>query len=379
MAKRRHFRQHKKANLVKAKQIDFQIENIDGLGQGVSKLNNEVHFIAKTLPGETGTARVLKQKKNVGIARLDQLDVASDQRIKPDCAHFQQCPGCHFLHTNYASELVVKKSVLENCFRRIELPQAGIDISPAPQRQHYRNRLQLHYRHKYLGMVDGLTDQVVEIPQCQILMPQLQAQLQALYHDKAWTKEHNGNGHCEIYWLDNKVNVSWDKPYADGGFTQVNEAVNTLLIDEVKQRALAVPFEHVLDLYSGTGNLSSPIIAEKPVPRRMVDLCDASHADFMALNLYDEDALPRFLRRQSLKRFDLIVVDPPRKGFPALNDWVNKLKPKRLIYVSCNPASLAADVQNLTAKFTLSHLRLLDMFPSTYHFETVATLDFPKH
>jgi tRNA/tmRNA/rRNA uracil-C5-methylase (TrmA/RlmC/RlmD family) len=74
-----------------------------------------------------------------------------------------------------------------------------------------------------------------------------------------------------------------------------------------------------------------------------------------------------------------MLVDPPRKGFPALNDWVNKLKPKRLIYVSCNPASLAADVQSLTGKFKLSHLSLLDMFPSTYHFETVATLDFKKH
>ncbi|MEH6571184.1 MAG: hypothetical protein V7709_19040 [Halioglobus sp.] len=379
MAKRRHFRQHKKTDIIQARKIDFQIESIDGLGQGVSKLKDEVHFIAKTLPGETGTARVLKQKKNVSIARLEALDITSDQRIEPSCAHFQECPGCHFLHTDYATELALKKSVLQNCFRNIALPQCGIDVSRAPQRQHYRNRLQLHYRHKYLGMVDGLRDQVVEIPECQILMPQLQAQLQALYQDKNWTKEHSGNGHCEIYWQDDRVNISWDQPYSDGGFTQVNQAVNKILIDQVKQRALAVPFEHVLDIFSGTGNLSSPIIAEKRVPRRMVDLSNVEHADFMTMNLYDEDALPRFLQRQSLKQFDLMLVDPPRKGFPALNDWVNKLKPKRLIYVSCNPASLAADVRSLTGKFTLSHLSLLDMFPSTYHFETVATLDFPKH
>lgn len=379
MANRRHFRQHTKTDFTQAKKIDFQIESIDSLGQGVSKLNNEVQFIAKTLPGETGTARVLKQKKNVSIARLDALAIASDQRIEPSCAHFQQCPGCHFLHTDYATELALKKSVLQNCFRKIELPQCGIDVSQAPQRQHYRNRVQLHYRHKYLGMVDGLTDQVVEIPECQILMPQLQAQLQALYEDKNWTKEHSGNGHCEIYWQDDRVNISWDKPYADGGFTQVNQAVNKMLIEQVKQKALAVPFEHVLDVFSGTGNLSSPIIAENHVPRRMIDLSNVNHADFLAMNLYDEDALPRFLQRQTRKQFDLMLVDPPRKGFPALNDWVNKLKPKRLIYVSCNPASLAADVQSLTGKFTLSHLSLLDMFPSTYHFETVATLDFPKH
>ncbi|MFT6955129.1 MAG: tRNA/tmRNA/rRNA uracil-C5-methylase (TrmA/RlmC/RlmD family) [Halieaceae bacterium] len=72
----------------------------------------------------------------------------------------------------------------------------------------------------------------------------------------------------------------------------------------------------------------------------------------MAMNLYDEDALRSFLQRQRLKQFDLMLVDPPRKGFPALNDWVNKLKPKRLIYVSCNPASLAADVQRLTGDLT---------------------------
>jgi 23S rRNA (uracil1939-C5)-methyltransferase len=379
MAKRRHFRQHNKTDFTQARKIDFQIANIDNLGQGVSKLNDEVHFIAKTLPGETGTARVLKQKKKVSIARLDQLDTASDQRSEPNCAHFQQCPGCHFLHTDYATELALKKSALQNCFRKIELPQHGIDVSQAPQRQHYRNRLQLHYRHKYLGMVDGLTDQIVEIPECQILLPQLQAQLQELYQDKSWAKDHSGNGHCEIYWQDDRVNISWDKAYADGGFTQVNQAVNSMLVDLVKQQALAVPFEHVLDVFCGTGNLSSPIIAEKPVPRRMVDLSAVNHADFMAMNLYDKDALPRFVQRQGLKQFDLMLVDPPRKGFPALNDWVNKLKPKRLIYVSCNPASLAADIGSLTGKFTLSYLSLLDMFPSTYHFETVATLDFPKH
>jgi 23S rRNA (uracil1939-C5)-methyltransferase len=379
VAKRRHFRQHKKTDFTQARKVDFQITGIDSLGQGVSKLNDEVHFIAKTLPGETGTARVLKQKKKVGIARIDVLDIASDKRTEPDCAHFGQCPGCHFLHTDYTTELALKKSALQNCFRKIELPQGGIEVSQAPQRQHYRNRLQLHYRHKYLGMVDGLTDQVVEIPDCQILMPQLQAQLQALYQDKSWTKEHSGSGHCEIYWQDDRVNVSWDKAYADGGFTQVNQAVNTMLIEQVKQQALAVPFDHVLDVFSGTGNLSNPIIAEKPVPRRMIDLSDVSHADFMAMNLYDEDALVRFLQRQPQKQFDLMLVDPPRKGFPALNDWVKKLKPKRLIYVSCNPASLAADLQSLASKFTLSHLGLLDMFPSTYHFETVATLDFPKH
>ena len=99
MAKRKHFRQHPKTDFAQARKVDFQIENIDSLGQGVSKLNNEVHFIAKTLPGETGTARVLKQKKNVGIARVDKLDIVSDVLamdkvnakilIHGDMCHFQ--------------------------------------------------------------------------------------------------------------------------------------------------------------------------------------------------------------------------------------------------------------------------------------------------
>ena len=377
VAKRRRLRQQKKTGIAETRTIEFHIENIDSLGQGVSKLNDEISFIAKTLPGETGTASVLKQKKRVSIARLQELKSHSDQRIEPDCPHFQQCPGCHFLQTDYTTELALKKAALQECFKNMELPPAGIDLVQAPQRQHYRNRMQLHYRHKYLGMLDGLTDQVVEIPECQILVPELQAQLQALYQDKSWTQEHSGNGHCEIYWQDDRVNISWDKDYADGGFTQVNQAVNAMLVDRVKQQALAVPFEHVLDIFSGSGNLSNPIIAARQVPRRMIDLNNVSHADFMTMNLYDDDALPRFLQRQTLKQFDLMLVDPPRKGFPALNAWVKKLKPKRLIYVSCNPASLTADMQSLTGKFTLSHLGLLDMFPSTYHYETVATLDFP--
>jgi 23S rRNA (uracil1939-C5)-methyltransferase len=75
-----------------------------------------------------------------------------------------------------------------------------------------------------------------------------------------------------------------------------------------------VPFEHVLDVFSGTGNLSDPVIAEKLVPQRMVDLSNVSHSDFMAMNLYDDDALPLFLQRQSLKKFDLMMVNPPRRS-----------------------------------------------------------------
>ena len=97
---------------------------------------------------------------------------------------------------------------------------------------------------------------------------------------------------------------------------------------------------------------------------------------FVLGRLFDEGAIKRFKKRSSFTQFDSILIDPPRKGFPALADWIKACKPKQLIYVSCNAATMARDLQALEGKFTIDKMILVDLFPSTYHFETVACLSF---
>ena len=136
----------------------------------------------------------------------------------------------------------------------------------------------------------------------------------------------------------------------------------------------------VLDLFSGQGNLSNAF-ATQGGERVLVDsYWSAQDSDapdnFSKLDLYGEDALKLFHRRRGKLKFDTLLVDPPRRGFPDLDSWVKKVKPKSLLYVSCNPASLARDLRSLSVKYQVGTVQLLDLFPATYHFETFIVLHF---
>lgn len=380
MAKKRYSKAPKRQSKQEATKIDFHIEKMDGLGQGVSRDQGKVAFIAKSLPGESGTARVFRRSKGVAFAQIDKLQQAADNRIEPACPHFNDCPACHLLHTDYDSELLYKEQALAGLFRNLNLPEQGITVMPAPQRLHYRNRLQLHYRHKYIGMVDGLSDQIVEIPDCQIIRAELQPAFDALYNDKSWSKEHTGGGHVELYWRDGEVSVQWDSPYAHGGFTQVYQQMNDQLCDTVQHWLKDQSFDSLLDLFSGKGNLSNAIMRGREESRMMVDYSpDGDDEHFTNVDLFDEDALRRFQRRSKLKQFDMFIVDPPRKGFPLIADWVKRYKPKKMAYVSCNAATLVRDLESLSKagiKYRLQQLLMMDLFPGTYHYETLVFIDF---
>lgn len=291
------------------------------MGQGVFKDGDSVTFIAKTLPGETGTARVQKRRKGVQFAELEALEQRADNRVEPTCPHYADCPGCHFLHTDYASELNYKLQAFERLLGA--LPYAKeIEVLQAPQRLAYRNRIQLHYRHKYLGVIDATTDQVREIPQCQIIRDELRPAFESLYEDKSWASEREGSGHCEIYLKPDGVNIEWDQAYAHGGFSQVNEAMNDVLRSRVVDFFIGKDFNAVLDLFSGEGNLTASLVAEEIVgERKMVDFTAIDHEDFLKLDLFDDTALRGFKARCKRKQFDVVIVDPPRKGFPLLSTW----------------------------------------------------------
>ena len=90
--------------------IEFIIDHIDPLGQGVYKKGDDIFFIPKTLPKESGTAIIQKRRKGVHFAKLTELNDKSDKRVTPACDHFSNCQGCHFLHCDYTSEINFKKA-----------------------------------------------------------------------------------------------------------------------------------------------------------------------------------------------------------------------------------------------------------------------------
>jgi len=230
-------------------------------------------------------------------------------------------------------------------------------------------------------MLDTVSNEVLEVPQCKILRSELQPAFDRLYQGD-WTQDHSGHGHCELYFRSGEVSVRWDEDYAHGGFSQVYEEMNLELQSRVQALLEELEISSLLDLFSGTGNLSNAYAAaggSRVLIDSYTDFTGADRPDnFHQMDLYDDQTLSNFTRRMGGSGFDIMLIDPPRRGFPALDSWVKKIKPQYVLYVSCNPASLARDLRGLSAKFRFKSVQLLDLFPATSHFETLVLLEMRK-
>lgn len=355
----------------------FEITGIDSLGQGVSKLDEKVTFIAKTAPGDKGEAEILAERKGVAFGKIHKLTEASSRRIQPECIHFDTCPSCHYLHLDYEQEIVYKKESFEKLLRKLSIEK--IEIVPAPRRFGYRNRIQLHYslKSQLLGMRDPQTFAITPIPNCLIGLPEVISEVKRLYSHQNWLKEAPKNlneGHVEIYWIDGQLKTSWNRPYAEGGFTQVFEEMNQKLKTILQEEWRAESPISLVDLFAGNGNLSNGLNYSK---RLGVDIyTNVPGPDFFSQNLYEDKALNRVLselKKRSINA-DYLLLDPPRSGLKNISEWTEALKPQSVAYVSCDPHTLARDLMSLS-DYSIRKAFLIDFFPSTFHFESFIILE----
>jgi 23S rRNA (uracil1939-C5)-methyltransferase len=359
--------------------IPFKISSIDSQGQGVSKITGQVVFIPKTSIGEEGEAEILGQRKGVVFAKLKTLHLKSPKRVTPICEHFQFCSSCHFLHMNYEEEVSIKEATLENLIRKIPHPKIEILRAPVDKRVGYRNRIQLHYnlKTKELGLFEKQSHNILPVPNCLIPSQNIREEITRLYKNSAWTQlapKTQEQGHVELYEKSERVQISWNRPYAEGGFTQVFEEMNQNLKNELTSWVKEINPNTILDLFAGNGNLSDNLLKKQ---RFCVDQYEKTpKEDFYSQNLYSKDALKNVateLKKRNLTP-ELILMDPPRSGLKNLSEWLERLSPKYLAYVSCDPHTMTRDLSNVT-NYQILKIFLIDFFPSTYHFETMVFLE----
>ena len=349
---------------------NFVIDHIDPLGQGVYKSEDKIYFIPKTLPSETGEFKIISRKKGVHFCQMLSIKDKSQLRVTPECKHYAKCNGCHYLHTDYQSEINFKQQSFERMLTKFDI-NSKMTVITSDKRLHYRNRIQLHYdlKQNKLGLKVQGGKQILEVPSCLLFDTSMQESFDQLYLNwqRMLPKGSPAQGHVELYLKNEEILTNWNEPYAFSGFSQVNQAVNLKMLTYF-QSELAQKYHTVLDLFGGSGNLSDKLNYNQ---RYVVDLYPDGppSLDFSHINLFKESALDEFSSLSKLSLAELLIIDPPRSGFKDLPRWVEKFKPQTILYVSCHPATMIRDIYHLKNSYQISSSYLIDLFPASFHFE----------
>jgi len=408
---------------------EIQRVRIDKLvygGDGLGRLpDSRAVFVPFTLSGEVVELQIVQEGKKFARGKLINVLESSPARIQPRCRHFGTCGGCHYQHIAYAAQLQVKFSVLEDQLRRLggflAPPISSITASPDPW--NYRNQMQFHPALEGgLGFMNLEGKAVVPIQECHLpteginaLWPQIDLGAETGLTRIILREDSFGElmlvleGHDELgpeLSLDLPVSVCYLKP--DGSsltlagqdqltyqvlgrqlslspesFFQVNLGVAEKLVEYVLARLPQAPALNTLELYAGAG-LFSLFLAERSHELIAIESSPSACYDFANnLDAYDnvrlyegpvEEVLPALI--DDLPSLDLVLLDPPRAGLhPKARESLEKLTSEHIIYISCDPSTLARDLKHLCAAgYKLVDLHLFDMFPQTYHMETVAIL-----
>lgn len=344
----------------------LHINDIAFGGKGVARQDGKVVFIPFVAPGESVTARIIRQKKNFAEGRVLKVLTPSPDRVAPPCQYFSECGGCAYQHLRYETQLAVKATQVEQTLKRVgkiaEPPMQPIVPSPMPFG--YRNRIRIHREEGVTGFFGFESRDLVDIDQCLLANPEVNKALQKLRASKVPDGDYSLR--------------------ASGGagpfFEQVNEPV-TRALTELLDRTLSRNQALLVDAYCGGGRFSQALRghAEKAIG---IETSGAAveyalkHAGPNERYIHGDvaDFLGEILSSHDARR-TTVILDPPAEGVSArVADLLLEGNPAEIGYISCNPATLARDLAVLTRTFRLVSITPLDMFPQTAEVEVFAHL-----
>ena len=368
-------------------------------------------FAPFVLPGERIRAQAEQEKPRLVRARmLEVLDAAPD-RVTPPCPVFGVCGGCHYQHAPYEFQFEAKRQILREELRRLGKIEAPEEIATVSAEAFgYRNRVQLHVEETRLGYREARSHRLVSVNGCPVASPKVEqaiAALNRMARDSRWPRFMRS---LEIFTDEQQVQINvleTERPVARrffdwcgseiegvvegaldyrGDFRVSSNSffqVNRFLVDRLVEIALAdAQGESATDLYAGVGLMSLPlarrfasVTAIESGAGAVRDLWfNAERAGLTNVQALQQTAEEHL--GQVEKAPDFLVADPPRAGLgKGVVTRLAELKPRRLVIVACDPATLARDLAGLLAAgYQIERMTLVDLFPQTYHVETVIHL-----
>lgn len=410
--------------------ITVEATDLDPFGQGVARHNGKALFIAGLLPNERAEVTLTEDKSKYSRGQVKRRLNDSPERVAPRCPHFGVCGGCQQQHASVALQQSSKSTALARLMKH----EVNEIISGQLWGYRRRARLSLSYEPKTqklaMGFRKAASSDIVDVKQCPVLVPHLEALLPHLRNCLSDLQGARALGHVELVLADNGPlmvlrhtaplsaqdreklerfshsheltlflapqseileRVSGDDPWylSDGlrltfsprDFIQVNDGVNQQMVAKAIEWLDVQPDDRVLDLFCGMGNFTLPLAqrASSVVGVEGVNALvekgqqNARHNALDNVTFFHEN-LEEDVTQQPWAQhgFDKILLDPARAGAPGVMQHIIKLAPKRVVYVSCNPATLARDSEALlSAGYQIQRLAMLDMFPHTGHLESM--------
>jgi len=346
--------------------MNIKIEKLVYGGAGVGEMDGKIIFVPFSAPDDVLDVEITNDHLSFAEAQISKIVEGAPCRVNPPCPVFGKCGGCQWQHISYEAQLEWKRLILVETLRRIGKIDAGVlPTLPSPKQWNYRNRIQLHIDSRgRVGFYRPKSKEVIEFDHCLIADEKINERLNSMRESlKFRTKGislrlEEGPSFLQIN-------------------TEQNEQLKKVVVDWLKE----VPHDSILELYAGAGNFTFSLVS---IAKRIV----ASDIDSSAIKFAKERQKKEAAENiefscssaeDSVGKFhggcDAVLVDPPRKGCIEAIDAIVSLKPKSVLYVSCDPATLARDIKNFGEQgYKLSKSMPVDMFPQTYHIESVNLL-----
>lgn len=379
--------------------LEVEIERILPGGYGLAHAEGKTVFVSLAAPGDRLRVRVERQQGNVLFASIEEILIASPNRIEPPCPYFGRCGGCDFQQLAYENQLAAKAEIIRDCLHRIArldvVPEIVVTPSPRDWRYRMRAMWQIDRDERAIGYYERGSRRVCDVVDCAVLMPQLQETLERV-RSTEWHEFPPDLKHLEVVAGENGVSLA--PPFAEfeteeleltikgeryrynaEAFFQINPGLLAPLIEF----ALGdVTGDLAIDLYCGVGLFTLPLARRfKGVIAVEGNLIAARFADHNLDRARLENVrvvntgVAEWFRPRTL-RADFLLLDPPRAGAEsAVIKGILDFAAPRVTYVSCDPATLARDLKKLIAGgYAIESLRGFDLFPQTHHVETVVRL-----
>lgn len=412
------------------------VTDLDGSGQGVAHHHGKTLFVSGALPGEQAEVEIVEEKRSWARARTKRLLSTSPERVAPACPYFGRCGGCQQQHASPELQQRSKAKALSRLLSQQigELVAVENIIAGSAYGYRRRARLGLHYHARsqtlQMGFRQAASSELVAITQCPVLKPELDALLQPLHQVLSSLQAVRRLGHAELVLADNGPllvlrhldplsaadreklerfshsqqvalflapdsetleQIAGEMPFyqLDGltltfsprDFIQVNGELNQQMVAQAMAWLDLQPTDRLLDLFCGMGNFTLPsgkrvenvtgvegVAALVAKGAYNAGLNNLNNIAFYQHNLEEEVTAQPW----AAEGFNKVLLDPARAGAAEAIPHIIKLAPESVVYVSCNPTTLARDSQIfLAAGYRPERITLLDMFPHTGHVESM--------